>query len=136
MPPQKLNIKNVKININVVLIKKYSSIAMQGKRKLCGCHTRFFFNLKKYQFFDRRKKLYKIENRVFQESSEIPFNTKQVVGKRPLRTFRGERKEIFLRRNPWSQLLYLIINTGCLNPIQMKIFFYNCSAKQDRDTKF
>ena len=29
--------------MNVMLIIKYSSSVMQGKRKLCECHTRFFF---------------------------------------------------------------------------------------------
>ena len=28
--------------MNVVLIIKFSSTAMQGKRKLCECHTRYF----------------------------------------------------------------------------------------------
>ena len=29
--------------MNEMMIIKYSSTAMQGKRKLCECHTRFFF---------------------------------------------------------------------------------------------
>ena len=34
--------RNQRLNMNVVLIMKYSSTLMQGKRKLCVCHTRKF----------------------------------------------------------------------------------------------
>ena len=33
--------------MNVMLIIKYSFTVMQGKRKLCECHTRFFDNGRK-----------------------------------------------------------------------------------------
>ena len=34
-----------RLNMNAMLIIKYPSTAMQGKRNLCECHTRFFFIL-------------------------------------------------------------------------------------------
>ena len=39
--------------MNVMLIIKYSSTVMQGKRKLCECHTRFL----KYDVFMSQKHL-------------------------------------------------------------------------------
>ena len=34
--------------------KKYSSAVMQGKRKLCECHTRYFFNLREEKEKEKR----------------------------------------------------------------------------------
>ena len=37
--------RKCRLNVYIVLIMKYTSTVMQGKRELCECLTRFFFVL-------------------------------------------------------------------------------------------
>ena len=47
---QNMKIKEKNMDLNVVLIIKYSSTVMQNKRKLCEYHTKFFKIMKTFKF--------------------------------------------------------------------------------------